>query len=311
MFNKKHQIGYGSKPEQSEQYLSFLGSKYVKVFPCGRRRAYKKDGTPIPFDPEAKLNTELNNRKVSGLNSINESFYVGQEWSTKLLRLVIGGYSFDIELADGYKEIADFCTKATDYIGNNNKAIYANIKISKIQIYESNDSYDSSDALDSYTWVLKNQSDDTNISHLDIEIKDDSSTIDDFYFSGLSFSTYPIVACTATEAKIQEVVDADYAHSDIYDSDSDDVTQQDFSIKLFIYDNGWKLNPAILLPELSHGDTDKSVRFTELQADKMVQFIGKDKVDVPAMAINYKESKDDDNIYQLKFYNIDVKHSNQ
>lgn len=301
MFNKKHQIGYGSN---SEQYLSFLGSKYVKVFPCGRRRAYKKDGTPIPFDPEAKLNTELNNRKVSGLNSLNESFYVGQEWSTDLLRLVIGGYSFDIELADSCKNIADFCNKATELIGNNDKAIYANIKLSKIQIYESNDSsYDSSSALDSYTWVLKNQSDDTNISYLDIKIKDDPATIDDFYFSGLSFSTYPLVDGMTT--------DTDYAHSPIYSSDT--VTQQDFSIKLFIYDKGWKLNPTILLPELSHGDTDKSVRFTELQADKMVQFVGENKVkfDVPAMAINYKETDGEDNVYQLKFYNIDVKHSNQ
>ena len=301
MFNEKHQIGRGSN---SGQYLSFLGSKYVKVFPCGRRRAYKKDGTPIPFDPEAKLNTELNNRKVSGLNSINESFYVGQEWSTDLLRLVIGGYSFDIELADGYKNIVDFCDKTTEFIGNNDKAIYANIKLSKIQIYESNDSsYDSSNALDSYTWVLKNQSDDTDISHLDIEIKTDPSTIDDFYFSGLSFSTYPLVDDMTT--------DIDYAHGPIYSSA--DITQQDFSIKLFIYDKGWKLNPAILLPELSHGDTDKSVRFTELQADKMVQFVGEDKVkfDVPAMAISYKESVDDDSIYQLKFCNINVKHSNQ
>jgi hypothetical protein len=302
MFNEKHQIGRGSN---SGQYLSFLGSKYVKVFPCGRRRAYKNDGTPIPFDSEAKLNTELNNRKVSGLNSINESFYVGQEWSTDLLRLVIGGYSFEIELADGYKEIFNFCTEATDFIGNNDKnAIYANIKLSKVQIYESNDSsYDSSNALDSYTWVLKNQSNDYNISHLDIRIKDDPSTVDDFYFSGLSFSTYPLVDSMAT--------DTDYAHSDIYSSDN--VTQQDFSIKLLINDNGWKLNPAVLLPELSHGDTDKSVRFTELQADKMVQFVGEDRVkfDVPAMAINYKESDGEDSVYQLKFYNIDVKQSNQ
>lgn len=301
MFNKRHQIGRGSN---SGQYLSFLGSKYVKVFPCGRRRAYKKDGTPIPFDPEAKLNTELNNRKVSGLNSLNESFYVGQEWSTDLLRLVIGGYSFDIELANGYKNVADFCEKATDFIGNNDKAIYANIKLSKIQIYESNDSsYDSSSALDSYTWVLKNQSDDTNISYLDIKIKDDPATIDDFYFSGLSFSTYPLVDDMTT--------DTDYAHGPIYSSA--DVTQQDFSIKLFIYDKGWKLNPAILLPELSHGDTDKSVRFTELQADKIVQFVGEDRVkfDVPAMAINYKEQDGDDLVYQLKFCNIDVKQSNQ
>lgn len=299
MFNKRHQIGYGSN---SEQYLSFLGSKYVKVFPCGRRRAYKKDGTPIPFDPEARLNTELNNRKVSGLNSINESFYVGQEWSKDLLRLVIGGYSFDIELADGFKEINDFCGNAVTFIENNdNNAIYANIKLSKIQIYESNDN--SSDALDSYTWVLKNQSADDNISHLDIKIKDDPSSVDDFYFSGLSFSTYPIVDDMTT----------DTAHSDIYSSGDGDVTQQDFSIKLFIYDKGWKLNPAILLPELSHGDTDKSVRFTELQADKMVQFVGEDRVkfDVPAMAINYKETDGEDNVYQLKFYNIDVKHSNQ
>ena len=301
MFNEKHQIGRGSN---SGQHLSFLGSKYVKVFPCGRRRAYKKDGTPIPFDPEAKLNTELNNRKVSGLNSINESFYVGQEWSTDLLRLVIGGYSFDIELADGFKEINDFCGNAVTFIENNdNNAIYANIKLSKIQIYESNDSYDFSDALDSYTWVLKNQSADTNISYLDIKSTDNPSTIDDFYFSGLSFSTYPLVDDMTT--------DTDYAHSPIYSSDN--VTQQDFSIKLFIYDKGWKLNPAILLPELSHGDTDKSVRFTELQADKMVQFVGENKVkfDVPAMAINYKETDGEDNVYQLKFYNIDVKHSNQ
>ena len=69
--------------------LAFLKSTAVKAFPCSRRRSTLidvdgradtvEDRYYIPFDPEARLNTESNIRKHSGLNGFKQSYI--QEWN--------------------------------------------------------------------------------------------------------------------------------------------------------------------------------------------------------------------------------------
>lgn len=263
MFNKVHKIGV--EPGATAD-LVFVGSKYVKAFPCGRRRAQKAANSDayIPFDQEAKLNTEFNNRKHIGTNGLASSFYNGKNWSADILKIVIGGYTFNIDLNDSYNEENTFCRGILKAIGDNNsidtsttnlvdniagtsnRAIYANIKLASVHLFESSD-----DALDSYTWILKNQSNDDNISYLDIATTTSPSTSNDYYFSGLSFSVVPI-------ATTLESTDRFFNETS---------SQQDYSLKLFVYDENteqWKINPTIFLPEIEHGETDKSVKVEEL-----------------------------------------------
>ena len=69
--------------------LIFIKSRYIKAFPCSRRRSnltIDTDGNEnsvldkyyIPFDPEARLNTEANNRKHSALNGYKQDYL--REW---------------------------------------------------------------------------------------------------------------------------------------------------------------------------------------------------------------------------------------
>lgn len=313
MFNKVHQIGSGTN---SEEFLVFAGSKYVKAFPCGRRRAYETDNTPVPFDPEAKLNTELNNRKIVGTSGFANSFYNGQEWSTSTLKLVIGGYSFELDLNSDNSALNDFCnniakkiyfaehnaeatvTQLKDFIKNYNN-LFVNIKLAKVKLYES-----AEDGLDSYTWMLKNQSNDDNISWLDLpETANGSTEVDNFYFSGLSFSLSPVV---------DTQIDSNETLYHAYDSDS---TQQNFSFKLFIYsNNSWKLNPFALLPKITHGDSVDSVQITELQtgsayiSEKVAGTLV--KTSIPSLKVSYQSTTTDGDVYRLQFGNTDVSHSN-
>ena len=82
--------------------LVFIESSYIKVFPCGCRKSelVETGATKqyIPIDPEARLNTEANNRKHSGLNGYKQEYL--NYWNTNgELSLVLAGYLFNIKLA--------------------------------------------------------------------------------------------------------------------------------------------------------------------------------------------------------------------
>ena len=101
--------------KNNDNRLVFIKSKNVNVFPCGRRRSnlIDADGSTltvndryyIPFDPEARLNTEANNRKHSGLNGFRQSYIYDWSYtaSSGVLSLVIEGYLFNIILDYEYR----------------------------------------------------------------------------------------------------------------------------------------------------------------------------------------------------------------
>ena len=104
------------KRYENDNILAFIKSKNIQVFPCGRRRStdIAGTGTRLPFDPEARLNTEANNRKHSSLNGFTQTYL--KEWDTtgKRLSLSIAGYLFDILLTNDdtdYSEAEDFATE--------------------------------------------------------------------------------------------------------------------------------------------------------------------------------------------------------
>ena len=121
--------------------LFFIKSESIKVFPCGRRRSLvDSDGSSntvsdryyIPFDPEARLNTEANNRKHSSLNGFKQN-YLNYWNSDGIISLVLAGYLFTIDaklLPDDFgKELVSEAAAAGDHI-------YANIKLANIKFFE-------------------------------------------------------------------------------------------------------------------------------------------------------------------------------
>jgi hypothetical protein len=71
------QLTHSNLDQNKDIKLTFLQSLNVQVYPCGRRRsAVQNDGENyyIPFDPEARLNTEFNNRKLASANGFTESY---------------------------------------------------------------------------------------------------------------------------------------------------------------------------------------------------------------------------------------------
>lgn len=203
--------------------LTFIKSENVQVFPSGRRGAVIKDNTTIPFDPEARLNTEANNRKQSGLSGYTQEYL--KDWNNEHLIISLAGYLFDINLATGYTDKDTFGSKIIEKLAakvnslkaeaggdteavanleamlnaiNNATAIYANILIEDVPLY-------SGEPKKYFTRILRNQAasdSDKPEPYLDLlctALADQLQTnpnvaqnFDNYYFSGLSFSVTPL-----------------------------------------------------------------------------------------------------------------------
>ena len=223
------------KNNNDDNGLVYIKSKNVNVFPCGRRRSRLidelNDGKTtgyIPFDPEARLNTEANNRKHSGLNGFKQSYF--NSWNTDgILSLVIAGYLFTI---DSELSPADFgaALEYTDFLGTAD-CVYANIKLADVKLFSGGGIGEIG------TEVLRDQSlNDEPATCLDliIDAKSDKNKADSYYFSGLSLST--------TDRTNQET----------------GVVSLKFLVKNA--ENVWEIfNPA-RLPVIEHGDTRNSVK---------------------------------------------------
>lgn len=262
--------------------LIFIKSKYINVFPCGRRRSELVDADNnnntvsdqyyIPFDPEARLNTEANNRKHSGLNGFTQSFLnkCWEDGKNLYISLVLNGYLFDITAPytalaaqlegttvlskgkDPFSYVKDdpvnalgdalveIFVKAAENSNNANTAtkvneataLYANIKLADVSFFSGSSLVD----LGTHsTEILRDHSteNDSPAVCLDMLISGkDKRKGDSYYFSGLSFS-----------------------HQDgcIIDRDI-------LSFSLLVKENNkWKINEQFRLPKLGHGKTVDSV----------------------------------------------------
>lgn len=176
--------------------LAFLKSSTVKTFPSGRRRSevVDKDSSTdtknnqyyIPFDPEARLNTEANARKHSSLNGYtqtylkewNEGSDVEGELKNGRVLLSLAGYLFDIDLnslktpanfgtgfinsvKEEYQKVIDSATASEDEKTSAETAsnsldavteLYANIILEDVHLYSS-----ASGLPEYYTSILRDQ----------------------------------------------------------------------------------------------------------------------------------------------------------
>ena len=240
-----------------ENDLVFIKSKYINVFPCGRRRARlidelndDKTSGYIPFDPEARLNTEANNRKHSGLNGFKQSYLV--HWSNDTrdgILFAISSYLFKIALAldntSNNIEPKDFgkTLASENYLNNDidGELIYATIRLADVALFGG-----SAEIETVGTEVLRDQATtsfpstclDLLIPYETLAKTDKELTINNYknkstsyYFSGLSFSK-----------------------KDLTDKD-----EKVISVPILIKNGEWQIYDLFRLPEIEHGDTRHSV----------------------------------------------------
>lgn len=308
MFNKIYNYDQ-STASVSEISLAFLKSTAVKTFPSGRRRSTEidQDGNPnteakyyIPFDPEARLNTEANSRKYSSLNGYTQTYL--KEWdigsdaegSIRNGRILLSlyGYLFDIELIS-LKTQADFGaelirrlkirpqeviesasateaekTAAQSLIDeiDGKTSIYANIILEDVPLYSS-----SGTELEYYTSILRDQlsagdiSPSVSLDLLNIDESNDynyASNLNNYYFSGLSFSVEPLVNLAENETYNS----ANITGSRVYGKDSEGngrtvtFNQQVASLRLLRKVDGvWEIHQPAFLPKIEHGTTEDSI----------------------------------------------------
>jgi len=271
MFIETH---VGSDAKSNDIVLTFLNSLNVQAYPCGRRRSTDiendtgdKEKYRIPFDPEARLNTEANNRKHSSLNGFTQTYL--KDWDENTLTISLAGYLFTITLDSGYASENAFGTALFNALTTDNKELpeathlYANILIEDVHLFSGFTEY--------YTGILRNQSGDVSEkpeTALDL-VADETAAADigNFYFSGLSFSATPLTG--STEFKT-------------YDSATNTKNNQT-AVSLCLLEttaldeNGkpiWKIHEPARLPKIMHGDTEDSVVVagnTLMQSDLTVE----------------------------------------
>lgn len=267
--------------------LTFIKSKNIKVFPCGRRRSTLidtdnnantvSDQRHIPFDPEARLNTESNNRKHSGLNGYKQE-YLNYWRADGKLSLVLAGYLFDIDLETDYQgdqSVNTVGTAIADSLSTDTESIYVNIKLADIEFFQG-----SSDALidAASTQILRDQTlNDVPATCLDFLIPGANKTkIDSYYFSGLSFSNTNLATLSP---------DDDFVSMLLLDK----------------VDGKWAIHEASRLPKIDHGDTKDSIKIegdVTITNKLTVDSISLAGTSVASLAVNDLG----DNTYQLQFF---------
>jgi hypothetical protein len=85
----------------------FIQSANINVFPCSRRGQ--------SYDPEARLNTERTNRLRMATKGLKDSFIINFSEDDGLLKFVLGGYYFEVNLTpDDISTIASKLNKTAE-----------------------------------------------------------------------------------------------------------------------------------------------------------------------------------------------------
>jgi hypothetical protein len=243
----------------SDNKLAYLNSLNIKVFPSGRRKSEllnensPSDKHHIPIDPEARLNTEANHRKHSGLNGYKQSYIL--DWNGKSISLVLAGYLFNIKLSEDYeshnsKECHQYIS---EYLAENLKdtsgntvvtdSIFVNILTTDVTFFSSIDGTNDTNSQVS-TEILRDQSFSSEPSTcLDLPKNGEpQNKAASYYFSGLSFSAEPL------EDIKSELKSSSSMHA--------------FSLQILKRSGSgeWHVYEPSKLPIIEHGETENSVK---------------------------------------------------
>jgi hypothetical protein len=272
--------------------LAFLNSTDIYMYPCSRRSSEPLAPQQssfisqqyIPFDPEARLNTEANNMKLSSTNGFAQN-YIRSWWTsttpfTKVLENVpgasdvnnsifpglflnLGGYSFYIPDTDTVDNFGRAVIRDLGLTGTQNFDIYANIRLEKTPLYQEVDEEDEDEGVNVNTWVLRNQTATSvrGTACLDLLVGDQTANQPDyassFFFSGLSFSVRPL----AGDFSSQNNKNKESYKSTIYHVQGG-FDQQVISLHIMHYsdsNNTWEIFQPALLPHIWHDPEEDSV----------------------------------------------------
>ena len=304
-----------------EMALAFLPSVYIKVFPCARRRSVVENDadTSIPFDPEARMNTEKNNRNISSNNGTHQSYLSGftTEYEngalTGVLRFTIKGYNFEISLPATFFDINNnelainnpvnfFCDQllaafreVTGSSGerlytqtdlNNFNSIYANVLLQAVPLYEGQD-----DIMDASSVLLRNQDMSDISTALDSLKKNGTRTsYTDYFFSGLTLSVLPSAKQDKLESDSRNAYESISTKSPVPGT----FMQEFASLRLFVKNGStWEINQEALLPEVKHGDIENSIDLGHVRAESLTR----NGIAVPSLEVLDKEN----GFWQLSF----------
>lgn len=272
----------------SDIKVTFIKSTNVFAYPCGRRRSklIDKDNNEntvsdqfyFPFDPEARLNTEANNRKHSSLNGYTQTYLKDWDPAFSDLTLALEGYLFKIKLdtdftSEKYKTASNTNTEAAqaavDAFGaaitsavedTSANYIYANILLEDVHLFSGFQEY--------YTSILRNQSAELEQS-LDLlnsaAVSEGSfgatQNFENYYFSGLSFSTTPLSGKNITRSSTPREV-----------GPSSNITKQLIVSLCILEKDGsiWKIHEPARLPLVEHGSTENSIVLRDTEADSII-----------------------------------------
>ena len=300
------------KDADSTQKLAFVRSLNVQAFPCGRRRSEQvtavtgNDKYYIPYDPEAKLNTEKNNRQHSSSNGFTQNYI--KCWTEDEISIVIGGYSFKIDPQYAnqetlsYKDTFDAFGKTLGAaLGESGSSIYANIRIESVPLYSGFTTY--------YTEILRDQTT-AEYPSASIDILQSNANANTlrtkpeecFYFAGLSFSTEPLAEDSTPKEPVWEE----------FTTKEDGVTyQRVVSLRVLdLVDGVWRLHQPALLPNVAHGPIEDSVQVGTAYANQFLrrEVVGEEVVDttVPSMRL----TKVANETYRIKFSPVTVTETN-
>jgi hypothetical protein len=249
--------------------LTFLKSLNVQVFPCGHRRStvLSDEVSRIPFDPEARLNTELNNLKRSSLNGFTQTYLDLWDETYKKLTVSLAGYLFSIDLDDSYIAPDEFGTSLAKKFEADISNIYLNIIIEDTPLFVGEPK--------AYTTsVLGSLVESNDESALDLLVRgktESSSSKDDYYFSGLAFSPMPLVSAVRDKySKVASFNTRDDFSFLVKIGDNQVVKKRIVSLHLLEKVEGeWKIHEPARLPVVKHGQDRDSVVIDNLQISRL------------------------------------------
>lgn len=295
----------------ADNKLAYLNSLNVKVFPSGRRKSELvnekdlKERYHIPIDPEARLNTEANHRKHSGLNGYKQSYVLDwAEESKESILLVLAGYLFNIKLSDAYvsKNNQSTAQLLGKYLAENLKdtngktvvddKIFVNILTADVTFFSSVDGSANNEDTKVSTEILRDQSFNAlPEACLDLlKPGEPQNKATSYYFSGLSFSSEPLDDFKAISSG-QHV-----ASLPILTKDDNDV---------------WQVYEPSRLPVIEHGETENSVKIPgDLYVTGNINVDGtvtaKDVIIGDMRAITLEVKENNEGKWQLRFHNAKV-----
>ena len=203
----------------------FLLSQNVNIFPCARRGLYNNSLLAEYYDPEARLNTERTNRISTAINGFTNSFIITEDFvDTNTFAFVLAGYRIEIKNFN-ISDIASLLSTGTTPADK----VYAHLSLhTNIEL----------DVAGYFTEILYRQSTAAKqTNYLDVTYEN-SGTIKDDFFVGISFTKEPV---------------EDYVGSD---------TLPSHNLLLFSKgaDDSWQIAQTSLLPKIEHGEYKDSIK---------------------------------------------------